>query len=45
MRTALWNSAVLMALSTLASIGSSRAEDLSAPNLSIKLDDRSPVGY
>ena len=34
--------AVLMALSTLASIGSSRAEDLSAPNLSIKLDDAHP---
>jgi hypothetical protein len=35
--------AVLMALSTLASTDSARAEDLSAPNLSIKLDDARPL--
>ena len=35
--------AVLTALSTLASIGSARADDLSAPNLSIKLDDARPL--
>ena len=44
MRTARRNiCAVLMALSTHASIGSARAEDLSAPNLSIKLDDARPL--
>jgi hypothetical protein len=34
--------AVLMALSAFASISSPRAEDLSAPNLSIKLDEARP---
>ena len=44
MRIVRWNiCAVLMALSALLSIGSAWAEDLSAPNLSIKLDDARPL--